>query len=119
MLGRISSKQERIILYLYEFKNTPERGVGPDPRLTLERIRDGTQMSLKEADNQIQRLVHRAIVRSIPIGDRIYHYLTAKGYLHIEKVQKKILSAAIDSSGPHLKFERSVLKEYRQNRGEP
>ena len=116
MLGRVNSKQERIILYLYEFKNTPERGVGPDPRLTIEGIKDGTQMSLTETNSQIQKLVNKAIVRAIPIGGRVFHYLTAKGYLQVEKVQKKTFSAGVDTTGARLKFERSELKEYHQNR---
>ena len=115
MFGRINGKQEQIILYLYEFKNTPERGVGPDPRLTLEGIRDGTQISLLDAESQIKKLIDKAVVRSLRIGDRLFHYLTAKGYLHVEKVQKKTVSAGLDSSGPLLKFEKSELKDV-QNR---
>jgi len=44
MLLRISNKQEQIMLYLYEFRNTPERGVGPDPRVTVSGIAEGTQI---------------------------------------------------------------------------
>ncbi len=111
LLGRINSKQERIILYLYEFKNSPERGVGPDPRRTLECIIGGTQINLLDAELQIKKLVDKAIVRSLRIGNIFFHYLTAKGYLHVEKVQRKTVSASMNSSGPQLKFEKSELKD--------
>lgn len=114
MFGRINAKQERIILYLYEFKNTPERGVGPDPRLTIGGIENGAQMSPKDAERQIKKLVNKAIVRAVRIGNDSFHYLTAKGFLIVEKVQKKTFSAEFSSSGPKLKFIKSELNDTKK-----
>jgi DNA-binding MarR family transcriptional regulator len=106
-LRGLSSRQEQIVLYLYEFKNTPERGVGPDPRLTMQGITEGTQIPSEEAKKQLQRLVEKALVRSVLIGRNVFYYLTIKGYQHVEKVQCKSFNIGLKSGGFGVGFSKS------------
>jgi hypothetical protein len=103
----LSSRQEQIVLYLYEFKNTPERGVGPDPRLTMQGITEGTQIQLKDAKKQLQKLVDRALVRSVLIGQNVFYYLTIKGYQHVERVQHKSFNIGLENRGFGMGFSKS------------
>ena len=93
--------------YLYEFKHTPERGVGPDPRLTFRGIAEGTQISMNDVRARLAKLVGRALVRPVLIGYNTFHYLTIKGYNHIEKIQHKSLNLGVDEKGFSFGFEKS------------
>lgn len=107
---RLNDKQEQIVLYLYEFKNTPERGVGPDLRLTIRGIAEGTQISINDVRRQLQKLVEKAFVRPVLIGYNTYHYLTAKGYNHVEKVQHESLNLGVNEKGLSFGFKKSETK---------
>jgi len=113
MLLRISNKQEQIMLYLYEFRNTPERGVGPDPRVTVPGIAEGTQIQQYDVRRQLRRLADGAFVRPVLVGQNTFYYLTMKGYSHIEKVQHKSFSVGLDRTGISLGFEKSETKGKR------
>jgi hypothetical protein len=104
---RINNIQEQIILYLYEFRNTPERGVGPDPRLTAQGIAEGTQIPIVNVKSQLDRLIGKAFVRPVLIGCGTFHYLTAKGYNYVERVQHKSFNVGISESGFGLGFQKS------------
>lgn len=106
-LRGLSGRQEQIVLYLYEFKNTPERGVGPDPRLTMRGITEGTQIPSEDAKKQLQRLVDKALVRSVLVGRNTFYYLTVKGYQHVEKVRHKSFNIGLESRGFGMRFSRS------------
>lgn len=109
LLG-LNSKQEQIVLYLYEFKNTPEKGVGPDPRLTIQGITEGTQISINDVRRQLQKLVDKAFVRPVLIGFNTYHYLTMKGYKHVEKVQHRSIKLGVNEKGLSFGFKKSETK---------
>jgi len=102
-----NNKQEQIMQYLYEFKHTPERGVGPDLRLTIRGITEGTQISMNEVGNQLRKLVNKALVRPVLVGYNTFYYLTMKGYNHVEKVQHKSLKLGIDEKGLSFGFKKS------------
>lgn len=104
---KINNKQEQILLYLYEFKNTPERGVGPDPLLKVQGIREGTQLPLNDVKRELLKLVSKALVRSVLVGHSTFYYLTVKGYNLVEKVQQKSFNVGIDEKGLSLGFRRS------------
>jgi hypothetical protein len=106
----LNNRQEQIVLYLYEFKNTPERGVGPDPRLTVRGIAEGTRISINDVNGHLQKLVDKAFVRPVLIGYNTYHYLTMKGYKHVEKIQQESLKLGISEKGLSFGFERSEIK---------
>ena len=95
------------MLYLYEFKNTPERGVGPDPRLTVQGISEGTQIRQNDVRRQLQQLIDKALVRPVLVGHSIFHYLTIKGYNHVEKVQHNSFNIGIDKKGFSFGFEKT------------
>lgn len=107
---RLNNKQEQIVLYLYEFKNTPEKGVGPDPRLTIRGIAEGTQIAINDVRRQLQKLVDKAFVRPVLIGYNTYHYLTVKGYKHVEKVQHESLKLGVNEKGLSFGFKKSETK---------
>lgn len=98
------------MLYLYEFKHTPERGVGPDRRLTVRGITEGTQISINDVERQLGRLGDKALVRPVLVGYRTFYYLTMKGYDHVEKVQHKSLKLGIDEKGLSFGFKKSETK---------
>jgi len=106
----LNNKQEQIVFYLYEFKHTPERGVGPDPRLTIRGIAEGTQISLHDVRSQLERLVNEAFVRPVLIGHNTFHYLTMKGSNQVEKVQHKCFNLGFDEKGLSFGFKRSETK---------
>jgi hypothetical protein len=110
LLLRISGKQEQIMLYLYEFRNTPERGVGPDPRLTAQRIAGGTQLQVDDAIKQLNKLSRTAFVRAVPLGEETFHYLTKKGYDYVERVQSKTVKAGVAAGGVSFGIERDEVK---------
>ena len=110
MLTRINRKQEQIMMYLYEFKNTPERGVGPDPRLTVQGITEGTQIQQDDVKRQLQQLIDKAFVRAVLVGHITFHYLTIKGYNYLERVQIKSLNMGIDRKGFSFGFEKTVTE---------
>jgi len=114
----LNNKQEQIVLYLYEFRNTPERGVGPDPRLTVRGIAEGTQITMNDVGRQLQKLVEKAMVRPVLVGYNIFYYLTAKGYNHIEKVQLESLKLGINEKGLSFGFNKSEIKGTRPSRPE-
>lgn len=116
----ITNRQEQNILYLYEFKNTPERGVGPDPRVTVPGIAEGTQISITDIRKQLQRLIDKAFVRPLLIGYNTYHYLTIKGYNHVENVQHESLKLGVNGSGLSFGFKKSETKGsgFNQSGGE-
>jgi hypothetical protein len=113
----MNSKQEQIVLYLYEFRNTPERGVGPDPRLTLQGIIEGTQIPQDDVKKELQKLVDQALVRSVLVGKNTFHYLTIKGFGHVEKVQHKSISVGVSERGFSVGFQKSETKEPRPSHG--
>jgi hypothetical protein len=117
---RINGKQEQILFYLYELRNTPERGVGPDPRLTTQGITEGTQIPIGNIMPLLQGLVDNAFVRPLLIGGRTFHYLTQKGTNQVEKVQENSFSVGIDRSGLGLGFRKSETRgaRYTPSRGE-
>lgn len=98
------------MLYLYEFKHTPERGVGPDPRLTVRGITEGTQILTDDVKRQLGKLVDKALVRPVLVGYRTFYYLTMKGYNHVEMVQHKSLKLGIDEKGLSFGFKKSETK---------
>ena len=104
---KLNNKQEQIMLYLYEFKNTPERGVGPDPRLTIRGITDGTQIIFAEVQEQLQKLISKAFVRPVLVGEKTFHYLTVKGYNQVEKIQKRSFKIGLNSDGIGVSFGKS------------
>ena len=110
MLFRVSNKQEQIMLYLYEFRNTPERGVGPDPRVTASGIAEGTLMQVDEVKSLLAGLIDGALVRPILVGLNTFHYLTIKGYSFVERVQQKSFDLGIDGTGIRLGFRKSEIK---------
>lgn len=112
----LDNKQEKIVLYLYEFKHTPERGVCPDPRLTVRGITEGTQMSINDVRKQLGKLVNRALVRPVLVGYNTFYYLTMKGYNHVEKVQHKSLKFGIDGNGLSFGFNKSETKGHNTRR---
>lgn len=114
-LWRLNNKQEQIMLYLYEFKNTPERGVGPDPRLTVRGISEGTQISLIDVRRQLEKLVGRAFIRSVLIGYNTFYYLTRKGYNQVEKVQHKSFKLGLDEKGLSFGVRKSEIKGTASN----
>jgi hypothetical protein len=110
---RLNSKQEQIMLYLYEFKNTPERGVGPDLRLTLQGITEGTQIIQSDVRSQLEKLVSKAFIRGVLIGRNTFYYLTMKGYCEIEKVHHRTLKLGFGNKGLDLEFKKSETKGTR------
>jgi hypothetical protein len=94
-------------MYLYEFKNTPERGVGPDPRLTVQGITEGTQIRQDDVRRQLQQLIDRAFVRAVLVGRLNFHYLTLKGYNYVERAQIKSLNMGIDRRGFGFGFQKT------------
>jgi len=106
----LNNEEEQIVLYLYEFKYTPEKGVGPDPRLTIRGISEGTQISISNVGRRLQRLVDRAFIRPVLIGYNTYHYLTAKGYRHVEKIEHESFKIGIDERGLSLGFKKSEIR---------
>ncbi len=109
-LWGLNNKQEQIVLYLYEFKNTPEKGVGPDPRLTIRGIAEGTQISISDVRGQLQKLVDKAFVRPVLIGFNTYHYLTVKGYKHVEKVQHESFKLGVNGKGLSFGYNKTETK---------
>jgi len=95
------------MMYLYEFKRTPERGVGPDPRLTVQGITEGTQIQQDDVKRQLQHLIDKAFVRAVLVGQSTFHYLTVKGYNYVEKVQIKSLSIGINKKGVNFELEKT------------
>ena len=117
-LWGLNNKQEQIMLYLYEFKHTPERGVGPDPRLTVRGITEGTQIPSHDIRKQLEKLVTKALVRPVFVGYNTFYYLTIKGYNHVEKVQQRSLRIGIDERGLSFGFKKSETKGTRTSRSE-
>lgn len=113
----MNNKQEQIVLYLYEFRHTPERGVGPDPRLTCQGIAEGTQIPLGDVRRQLQGLVEKAMVRPVLVGNDTFHYLTIKGYNHVEKVQHESFNLGIDEQGFSLGFKKSETRGTKTDSG--
>jgi len=112
----LNNKQEQIMQYLYEFKHTPERGVGPDPRLTVRGITEGTQISMNDARSQLRKLVDKALVRPVLVGYSTFYYLTLKGYNNVEKVQYRSIKLGIDEKGLSFGFEKSETKGNKTGR---
>lgn len=113
MLFRVNSKQEQVLLYLYEFRNTPERGVGPDPRVTATGIAEGTQIKLDEVKSLLPGLIDGALVRPNQVGLNTFYHLTVKGLSFIERVQQKSFNMGIDTTGISLGFRKSEIKGKR------
>jgi DNA-binding MarR family transcriptional regulator len=114
----MNNKQEQIVFYLYEFKNTPERGVGADPRLTTRGIAEGTQISTIDVTKFLRKLIDKAFVRPVLIGCNTYHYLTMKGYKHVEKVQQESLRLGLNEKGLSFGFEKSETKRIGTSQSE-
>jgi DNA-binding MarR family transcriptional regulator len=93
----MNSKQKQILLYLYDLKDTPTRGVGPDPRLTIQCIAGSLGIDMGEAQTNLGRLIERAYVRRINLEFNTYFYLTQDGAKEVEKKQTKWIKARLGS----------------------
>jgi hypothetical protein len=113
-LLRLNGKQERLMYFIYELRNTPERGVGPDPRLTLHGLAKGTCLSFNEAKIEIDNLMDRALINSPLIGRDRYYYLTPKGLGEMEKVQSQTVRFGVSEKGIVLGVEKTETKNSKK-----
>jgi|WetSurMetagenome_2_1015567.scaffolds.fasta_scaffold34117_1 hypothetical protein len=112
-LFRLNGKQEQLLFYLYELRNSSERGVPPDPRVTLHGIASGTGLPLADVANLVERLKEKALVRSVKIGPKCYHHLTLKSENELGKVQQRVIKLGFNNFGVHGEY-----KKKETNRGE-
>lgn len=110
---RLNGKEEQVLLYLYEFRNSPERGVPPDPRITLEGLSEGTGLSLSDIITQVQHLKDKALVRSVKIESKYYHHLTLKSENELDKLERSTKRIGFDN----FKLSGSYEKEERKGGG--
>jgi len=106
---RLSGKEEQVLLYLYEFRNSPERGVPPDPRVTIDGLVEGTGLSLTDVITQVQRLKDKALVRAIKIESKYYHHLTLKSENELDKLERSTKKVGFNNfrlTGVYEKEER-------------
>ena len=107
---KLNGKQEQVLLYLYEFRNAAERGVPPDPRITLQGMAEGTGLSITDVSNEVQDLKGKALVRSVRIGSKYYHYLTLKSMGELQKIQCRVLRFNLSESGFGVGYEKTETK---------
>jgi hypothetical protein len=107
---RLNGRQEQVLLYLYEFRNSPERGVPPDPRVTLQGMVEGTGLSLRELENEVEVLKNKALVRSVKIGSKCYHHLTLKSQNELDKLQKSTMKIGFNNFNVNGSYEKEEVK---------
>lgn len=107
---RSSNKEHQILEYLYALKDTPTAGVGPDFRLTIVGIFEGTQMPARDVSRQLDKLIEKALVRSFQIGFNLYYSITIKGRNEVEKIQHKMVKVEFGNEGFKLGLKKSETK---------
>ena len=110
VLRRLNANQEQIMFFIYDLRNTPERGVGPDPRLTENGLSEGIGLPLAAVKAELLALKNKAFIRAPIIGNFIYHYLTPKGFAEMEKVQQRTIKVGLSGSGLNAGFEQTEIK---------
>ena len=110
---KINGQLEQILFYLYDLRETPERGVGPDPRLMAHGISEGTQLPINIVNFHLQLLIENAFVRPLLVGRKTYHYITYKGTAQVEKTEERSFKVGVEGLGLNLGYKKSENKGIR------
>jgi len=87
MVFGLSEKQKRILMYLYDLRNSPESP--PDPRLQISSIADSLEMKKWEVRKEIQKLCNGTFVKDYTFERKRYCKIMPRGIREIEKATEK------------------------------